>query len=134
MSIRPREPGAPSTTDLYTTRQVDGVWQPAQRDADRLLDSIANKCRFNVVTWDDLTLGVVSVHDFGKFHALLFVHYDPNSKEWKGPIVEAPFNDWNIDGACPQFPGQWRKDDLGGWLRSRTGPDLRRERRRRRAL
>jgi WD40-like Beta Propeller Repeat len=103
VSVRPREPGAPSTTDLYTTRQVDGVWQPAQRDKSRLLDSIANKCRFNVVTWENLTLGVVSVHDFGKFHTLLFVHYDPNSKEWKGPIVEAPFNDWNIDGACPQF-------------------------------
>ena len=103
ISIRPREPGAPNTTDLYTTRQVDGVWQPAQRYADRLLDSIALKCRFSVVTRDDFTLGVVSVHDFGKFHTLLFVHYDPKSKEWKGPIVEAPFNDWNIDGACPNF-------------------------------
>jgi hypothetical protein len=103
VSMRPREPGAPNTTDLYTTRQVDGVWQPAQRYADRLLDSIALKCRFSVVTRDDLTLGAVSVHDFGKFHTLLFVHYDPKSKEWKGPIVEAPFNDWNIDGACPNF-------------------------------
>jgi len=103
ISIRPRKPGAPNTTDLYTTQQVDGVWQPAQRYADRLLDSIALKCRFSVVTKDDLTLGVVSVHDFGKFHTLLFVHYDPKSKEWKGPIVEAPFNDWNIDGACPNF-------------------------------
>ncbi len=43
VSIRPREPGAPNTTDLYMTRQVDGVWQPAQRYADRLLDSIAVK-------------------------------------------------------------------------------------------
>jgi hypothetical protein len=103
VSIRPREPGAPNTTDLYTTRQVDGVWQPAQRYASRLLDSIALKCRFNLVTRDDFTLGVVSVHDFGKFHTLLFVHYDPKSKEWKGPIIEAPFNDWNIDGACPTF-------------------------------
>jgi WD40-like Beta Propeller Repeat len=103
ISIRPRGPGAPNTTDLYTTRYVDGVWQPAQRYADRLLDSIAVKCRLSVVTRDDLTLGVVSVHDFGKFHTLLFVHYDPKSKEWKGPIVEAPFNDWNIDGACPNF-------------------------------
>ena len=34
---------------------------------------------------------------------MLFVHFDPKSKEWKGPIVEAPFNDWNIDGACPNF-------------------------------
>src|ERR1700747_2369059 len=73
ISIRPRKPGAPNTTDLYTTQQVDGVWQPAQRYADRLLDSIAVKCRFSLVTRDDLTLGIVSVHDFGKFHALLFV-------------------------------------------------------------
>ena len=103
ISIRPRGPGAPNTTDLYTTRQVDGIWQPAQRYEDRLLDSIALKCRFSVVTQDDFTLGVVSVHDFGKFHTMLFVHFDPKSKEWKGPIVEAPFNDWNIDGACPNF-------------------------------
>jgi hypothetical protein len=103
VSIRPREAGAPKTTDLYMTRQDNGVWQPAQRYADRLLDSINFKCRFSVATMDDLTLGVVSVHDFGKFHTLLFVHYDPKSKEWKGPIVEAPFNDWNIDGACPTF-------------------------------
>jgi hypothetical protein len=103
VSIRPRAPGAPNTTDLYTTRQVGGVWQPAQRYADRLLDSIALKCRFSLVTRDDFTVGVVSVHDFGKFHTLLFVHYDPKSKEWKGPIIEAPFNDWNIDGACPNF-------------------------------
>src|SRR6476620_4945223 len=27
VSVRPREPGAPNTTDLYTTRQVDGVWR-----------------------------------------------------------------------------------------------------------
>jgi WD40-like Beta Propeller Repeat len=103
VSIRPRAAGQPPTTDLYTTRQVDGIWQPAQRYESRLLDSIALKCRFSVVTRDGLTLGVVSVHDFGKFHTMLFVHYDPASKEWKGPIVEAPFNDWNIDGACPNF-------------------------------
>ena len=103
VSVRPRGPGMPNTTDLYTTRQVDGIWQPAQRYEDRLLDSIALKCRFSMVTRDDFTLGVVSVHDFGKFHTMLFVHYDPKSKEWKGPIVEAPFNDWNIDGACPNF-------------------------------
>lgn len=103
VSIRPRAAGQPPTTDLYTTHQENGVWQPAQRYESRLLDSIALKCRFNVVTRDGLTLGVVSVHDFGKFHTMLFVHYDPASKEWKGPIVEAPFNDWNIDGACPHF-------------------------------
>ena len=103
MSIRPRQPGGPASPDVYTIRQKDGVWQRAQRYADRLLDSVANKCRLNVITRDDFTLGVISVHDFGKFHTLLFVHYDPKSKEWKGPIVEAPFNDWNIDGACPHF-------------------------------
>jgi len=43
ISIRPRKPGAPNTTDIYTTQLVDGVWQPAQRYADRLLDSIAVK-------------------------------------------------------------------------------------------
>lgn len=105
ISIRPRAAGQQPTTDLYTTRQVDGVWQPAQRYEDRLLDSIALKCRLNVVTWDGLTLGVVTVHDFGKFHTLLFVHYDPESQAWKGPIVEAPFNDWNIDGGCVNFQG-----------------------------
>jgi WD40-like Beta Propeller Repeat len=103
IGIRPRAPGGPASVDIYTTRQVDGAWQPAKRYADRLLDSIANKCRINVVTKDDLTLGVISVHDFGKFHTLLLVHYDPKSKEWKGPIIEPPFNDWNIDGACPNF-------------------------------
>jgi hypothetical protein len=101
--IRPRQPGGPPSADIYTTLQVNSAWQPAERYADRLLDSIANKCRFNVVTKDDFTLGVVSVHDFGKFHTLLFVHYDPKSQQWKGPIVEAPFNDWSIDGACPHF-------------------------------
>lgn len=103
IGIRPRNPGDPLTTDIYTTRQVNGEWQPLQRYEDRLLDSIALKCRFNVVTQEDFTLGVVSVHDFGKFHTLLFVRYDPASQEWKGPVVEAPFNDWSIDGACPNF-------------------------------
>ena len=51
----------------------------------------------------NVVLGVVSVHDFGKFHTMLFVHYDPASKQRKGPIVEAPFNQPNIDGACPMF-------------------------------
>lgn len=103
MSIRPRVAGEPPAGDPYTTRQVNGVWQPAHRYESRLLDSIANKCRFNVVTRDGLTLGVVTVHDFGNYHAMLFAHYDPARKEWRGPIVEAPFNDWNIDGACPTF-------------------------------
>jgi hypothetical protein len=122
ISIRPREPGAPATTDIYTTQQVNGVWQPAKRYESRLLDSIALKCRINVVTKDDLTLGVVSVHDFGKFHTLLFVHYDPKSKEWKGPIVEAPFNDWNIDGACVNF--QANGDRMIWSAGYEHGPDL----------
>lgn len=103
IGIRPRSEGAQPTTDLYTTQKVNGEWQPLQRYEDQLLDSIALKCRFNLVTKDDFTLGVVSVHDFGKFHTLLFVHYDPASQQWKGPVVEAPFNNWNIDGACPNF-------------------------------
>jgi WD40 repeat protein len=103
VSIRPRVPGATRSADLYTTRLVNGAWQPAQRYESKLLDSIALKCRFNVVTWDGLVLGVVSVHDFGKFHTMLFVHYDPATREWKGPIVEAPFNQPNVDGACPTF-------------------------------
>jgi hypothetical protein len=101
IAIRPREPGQTPSPDIYTTRMVNGAWLPPQRYADQLLDSIAMKCRFNLVTRDNLTLGIVSVHDFGKFHTMLFVHYDPATKKWKGPIVEAPFNDWSIDGACP---------------------------------
>lgn len=103
ISLRPREAGKPAMTggDIYTTHQVNGVWQPAQRYSDPLLDSIALKCRFNMITRDGLTLGIVSVHDSTKFHTMLLVHYDPASKRWKGPIIEPPFNDWNIDGACP---------------------------------
>jgi hypothetical protein len=122
VGVRPRSPGGSPSADIYTTRQVNGAWQPAERYADRLLDSIANKCRFNVVTKNDFTLGVVSVHDFGKFHTLLFVHYDPKSQQWKGPIVEAPFNDWAIDGACPHFQaGGDRMIWAAGYDR---GPDI----------
>jgi len=103
ISVRPREVGAPPTPALYTTRMEQGVWQPTKRYESKLLDSISQKCRFNVVSRDGLVLGVVSVHDFGKFHTMLFVHYDPTSKQWKGPIVEAPFNNPAIDGACPMF-------------------------------
>ena len=91
------------TADLYTTRMEKGVWQPATRYESKLLDSIGLKCRLNGVSRNGLVLGVVSVHDFGKFHTMLFVHYDPASKQWKGPIVEAPFNNPAIDGACPMF-------------------------------
>ena len=81
----------------------NGAWQPAKRYESKLLDSIGFKCRVNAVARDGLVLGVVSVHDFGKFHTMVFVHYDPATKEWKGPLVEAPFNQPNIDGACPMF-------------------------------
>jgi hypothetical protein len=103
VSIRPRTAGAQPSTDLYTTKRERGVWQPAQRYESKLLDSIGLKCRLNTVSRDGLVLGVVSVHDFGKFHTMLFVHYDPATREWKGPIVEAPFNQPSVDGACPTF-------------------------------
>jgi len=103
LSIRPREAGAQPTADLYTSKMEKGVWQPSKRYESKLLDSIGLKCRLNGVARDGLVLGVVSVHDFGKFHTMLFVQYDPASKQWKGPIVEAPFNNPTIDGACPMF-------------------------------
>ena len=103
LSIRPREAGGAPSADLYTTRFENGVWQPAKRYESKVLDSIALKCRLNAVARDGLVLGVVSVHDFGKFHRMVFVHYDPAAKEWKGPIVDAPFNQPAVDGACPMF-------------------------------
>jgi hypothetical protein len=103
LSLRPREDGTPSAGDLYTSKMVNGAWQPAKRYESKLLDSIGYKCRLNAVARDGVVLGVVSVHDFGKFHRMAFVHYDPASKEWKGPIVDAPFNQPNVDGACPMF-------------------------------
>jgi hypothetical protein len=103
LSVRPREAGAAPTADVYTSRLEQGAWQPARRYESKLLDSIGMKCRLNGVSRDGLVLGVVSVHDFGKFHTMLFVHYDPASRQWKGPIVEAPFNNPAIDGACPMF-------------------------------
>ena len=103
ISVRPRTPGAAPTADIYTTRFDKGVWQPPQRYDSKLLDSIGMKCRLNAVSRDGLVLGVVSVHDFGKFHTMVFVQYDPATKEWKGPIVPAPFNNPAIDGACPMF-------------------------------
>jgi len=103
VSVRPREAGAAPTADLYTSKMERGVWQPAKRYDSKLLDSIGLKCRLTGVSRDGLVLGVVSAHDFGKFHTMLFVQYDPASKQWKGPIVEAPFNNPAIDGACPMF-------------------------------
>src|SRR5260370_1139360 len=88
---------------LFTSTMENGVWQQSKRYESKLLDSMGLKCRLNAVARDGLVLGVVSVHDFGKFHTMVFVHYDPATKEWKGPIVEAPFNQPNVDGACPMF-------------------------------
>jgi hypothetical protein len=81
----------------------NGVWQPARRYEDKLLDSIQFKCRLSTVTRDGLILGVITLHDMATFHKMVFVHYDPATKEWKGPIIEAPFNKPGIDGACPMF-------------------------------
>jgi WD40-like Beta Propeller Repeat len=103
LSVRPREAGGTPSPDVYTTKFENGAWQPSRRLESKLLDSIGFKCRLNAVAKDGLVLGVVSVHDFGKFHTMVFVHYDPATKEWKGPIVEAPFNNPQIDGACPMF-------------------------------
>ena len=103
VSVRPRVPGGTPSADLFTSTMDNGVWQPSKRYESKLLDSIGLKCRLNAVARDGLVLGVVSVHDFGKFHTMVFVHYDVAAKEWKGPIVEAPFNQPNIDGACPMF-------------------------------
>ena len=103
VSLRPREPGAAISPDLYTSKMEKGVWQPARRLESKLLDSIGLKCRVNSVAKDGLVLSVISIHDFGKFHKMAFVHYDPATTQWKGPLVEAPFNLPNIDGACPMF-------------------------------
>ena len=103
ISVRPRAAGGAPSADPYTSKMENGVWQPSKRYESKLLDSIGLKCRLNAVARDGLVLGVVSVHDFGKFHTMVFVHYDPATREWKGPIVQAPFNQANVDGACPMF-------------------------------
>jgi len=103
ISVRPREAGGPPSADLFTSKMENGVWQPSRRYESKLLDSIGLKCRLTATARDGLVLGVVSAHDFGKFHTMVFVRYDPVAKEWKGPIVEAPFNRPNVDGACPMF-------------------------------
>ena len=122
LSIRPREPGAAPSADVYTSRLERGVWQPAKRLENKLLDSIGFKCRLNSVTKDGLVLGVVSVHDFGKFHTMVFVHYDPATKQWKGPLVEAPFNNPNVDGACPMFTADGDKMIWSSGLDRGPGP------------
>jgi hypothetical protein len=122
VSVRPREPGGAPSPDVYSTRIERGVWQPEKRIESKLLDSIGFKCRFNSVTKDGLVLGVVSVHDFGKFHTMVFVHYDPATKQWKGPIVDAPFNNPNIDGACPMFTAAGDKMIWSSGLDRGPGP------------
>jgi len=103
ISARSREAGGQPSDDIYVTKMENGAWQPARRYESKVLDSIGFKCRLNTVARDGLILGVVSVHDLGKFHRMVFVHYDPSSKEWKGPIVDVPFNQPSVDGACPMF-------------------------------
>ena len=103
ISLRPLAAGGAQSPNVYTSKMEQGVWQPAKRYESKLLDSIGFKCRLGAVAKDGLVLGVVSVHDFGKFHRMVFVHYDPATKEWKGPVIDAPFNQPNIDGACPMF-------------------------------
>src|SRR3989442_521993 len=118
-----------TTTDIFVTHRIrqGGEWpgpgadwtvsellpetvnsdsmdhEPVIRVESKLLDSIGYKCRVNAAAKDGLVLGVISVHDFGKFHKMVFVHYDQATKQWKGPLVEAPFNLPNVDGACPMF-------------------------------
>ena len=103
ISTRPREAGGQPSDDIYVTKMENGAWQSSRRYESTLLDSIRFKCRISTIARDGLILGIVSVHDLGKFHQMVFVHYDPATKEWKGPIVDAPFNQPNIDGSCPMF-------------------------------
>jgi len=103
ISARPREAGGQPSDDIYVTKMENGAWQPSRRYESKVLDSIGFRCRLSTAVRDGLILGVVSVHDLGKFHRMVFVHYDPSSKEWKGPIVDAPFNQSSVDGACPMF-------------------------------
>ena len=103
ISTRPREAGGQPSNDIYVTKMENGAWQPARRYESTLLDSIKLNCRLTTVARDGLILGVITVHDLAAFHRMVFVHYDPSSKEWKGPVVDAPFNQPGVDGACPMF-------------------------------
>ena len=103
ISTRPREAGGQPSNDIYVTKMENGAWRPARRYGSTLLDSIKFNCRLTTVARDGLILGVVTVHDLATFHRMVFVHYDPATKEWKGPIVDAPFNQPGVDGACPMF-------------------------------
>jgi hypothetical protein len=119
VGIRPRSAGGSPSADIYTTRQVNGSWQPAERYPDRLLDSIANKCRFNVVTENDFTLGVVSDHDFGKFHTLLLVHDDPKSQHGKSRLSNRR-STTGRSTAPAHISGRRRQGHLGGRVRPRA--------------
>jgi len=103
ISTRPREAGGQPSNDIYVTKMENGAWQPAQRYESTLLESIEFNCRLTTVARDGLILGVITVHDLAAFHRMVFVHYDPSSKEWKGPVIDAPFNRPGVDGACPMF-------------------------------
>jgi hypothetical protein len=109
ISMRPREPGGQPSNDIYVTKLENGVWQPARRYESTLLDSIKANCRLSTVTRDGLILGVITLHDLETFHRMVFVHYDASSGEWKGPVVEAPFNQPGVDGACPMFTADGEK-------------------------
>jgi len=65
ISIRPREPGADPSPDVYTSTLERSVWQPAKRLDSKVLDSIGFKCRISAAAKDGLVLGVASIHDFG---------------------------------------------------------------------
>ena len=41
--------------------------------------------------------------EYSEYEPQLLRIYDAATKEWKGPIVEAPFNQAGVDGACPMF-------------------------------
>ena len=103
ISTRPREAGGQPSHDIYVTKMENGAWRPARRYESKLLDSIKFNCRLTTVARDGLILGVITVHDLATFHRMVFVHYDPSSKEWKGPVIDAPFNRPGVDGACPMF-------------------------------
>lgn len=103
MSIRPREPGAEPTADVYSSKFQAGIWQPVERVESELLDSIAYKCRLNTTLQDGMVLGILSIHNFGQYHKQKFIRYDLQTQEWVGPVVEAPYNMEGVDGACPMF-------------------------------
>ena len=128
ISIRPRGPGAPNTTDLYTTRQVDGVWQPAQRYADRLLELDCAQVPLQPRNAGRLHPRRRLRPRFWQVPHFAFRALRPEEQGVEGADCRGAVQRLEHRRRVPEFPGQWRKDDLVGWLRSRTGPDLRRQR------